>query len=229
MPYVQEIPIEVLLRRQWRMPDLIVDKICEGVPRPHHGSYLNAVWAMLSVRRTLSWQFDSQTVLRAGLWLRFHGPLLWDPDAFSTLSVSTTTVTKEEILTFKAVRLAFAVMRVGIKPHGVRLPHVSTVTNNLELFRLLCQGPWPRAEPLDRMYLAFQLTHCFEILVNDVRRSDYLHAVRDLRILESVFGEAFGVLELGEWCYGLCGDDASERIRARWSASRLRDLVLNNT
>jgi hypothetical protein len=224
MPYARQIPVEVFLHRYWDMPVVIVDKICEGLPRTHHGSYLNVYWNSVSVICSLPWHEDPRNVLRTALWMRFYGPLECDPDAKSIRWLAETcTVVTEHVLIFKAVRLAIAVMRVGINPHNISCPPVSTVDNNMELFRLLCQGPLPQREAFTHVDLGVQMTLCFKILVHEARQDGNVNVEGDLRILQIVFEAAYSELDLGSWFYDVNEDIELEPDR---DAPRMSHLVL---
>lgn len=220
MPYCREIPVRVFLRRQWGMPTTVVDMVCEGLPETYYGSYINSVWDSFSVQCVVSWYFEPQSVLPTILWLRSYG-ITNVQDALSVMLAPLVFMVKEPLAIYKALRLAFAVMMIGLRPRSLRFESLNTVDNNLEMLRLLCQGPWPRLEPYCRVWLATEFKQCFQLLANDVREAGDVNAMRDLCMLEEIFEKAFDVLELGAWCFNVRQDFESGPT----GVPRLRDFI----
>jgi hypothetical protein len=195
MPYRTEVPVPVLLQRQWAVPGTVVVKVCEYLPAVGRCSYINTMWAFRANCAEVV-QLDSEYILQTGFWLRYMGSLWDDPGTFFDMQSPYDALLKNGLIG-KAVRLAVAVMAVGYNPQ--RTDDANAIDTNLELLRLLCQGPWPRPAPSSHHYLAFQLAYCFRLLAVEAREGRDANAIRDLLMMEAVFANAYEVLGLGTW------------------------------
>lgn len=209
MPYFLEIIVKVLLNRHGGMPTAIVTQICECLQRPHHSSFLSVRWKLPPGLGAEPWRLGLGSVLETGLWLRYHGFSEANSDYFQDVVLSDSPeVQFQKIVLRKATRLAFAVMLIGLKAPNYPFTRGNVVDNNLELLRLLCQGPWPKSR--DRIEhrrrsveLVCQLKVCFRMLVDDAsfrsgNGSDLYPRGRSIRLdlcmLQTVFVKAFEVL-----------------------------------
>jgi hypothetical protein len=214
MSYRTEVPIGVLLHRQWSAPGPVVAKVCEYLPEAFKGSYFNTAWSFHTTCSEGALA-DSAYILQAGLWLRYPGSVWDDPDT-AIVAESTLTAMLRNALIVKSTRLAIAVVAVGYNPTKI---DADIIDSNLELFRFLCQGPWPWPGPI-QYHLDFQLAYCFRLLVVEAREDRDRTAARDLWMMEAVFAKAFDVLDLGVWRY----EDHREFFGEPTGAPRLGNL-----
>jgi hypothetical protein len=226
MVYTLEIPVDVLLYRQWTAIASVIEKVCEYLPRTHQSSYINTGWRFRA-RCVETAQVHPDTVLRASLWYRHLGIDLDDPDVRSVvlhaglLGVShdhdfdspevrafLQSITDNSLLhpslVLKSTRLAFATMVVGFVTSG---PHTNLIDNNMEMLRLLSQGPWKKLGSKRRRLMNFQLVNSFNMLIIEAALERNVSALRDLWALELVYAHAFeNVLQLGTWPYSTLQD-----------------------
>jgi hypothetical protein len=198
--------VKVLLARHWELPSALVDRLCEFLLPPNNSSYLNVRWMLHPWRCVEPWRFAAESVLETGLWHRYHGPSAEDPESPWT-GMAPVDLNRLVILR-KAMRLVSAVMILGINAPTAPYTDQGVIESNLELLRLLCQGPWPRtssqSEDCQRCIdLRSQMMCCFEMLVEEAcfhiaaPFNDYYRRIAkfDLRRLHLVFVKAFEVLQ----------------------------------
>jgi hypothetical protein len=197
MVYCCELGVKVLLDRHWQLPCSLITDICNFLLAPGYSSYLNISWNTTSSLSIDDCQLKQKHVLDTGLLLRHqvaYGISMAVAGARSVGGGSLGVWKYRNICI--ARRLVYAIRTVGIKPPA-SCKDTNDVDNNIELLRLLCQGPWPQcwsraAEHAKMVNLSWQLSYCYRMMVDDARgHRDTEAALHDLRLLESIFVQAY--------------------------------------